>query len=77
MLKTFANFEFMVAGKVAKFLFEHDSSAPMTLEILKEMAFQITNFVAQVEMNSKAQADQQAKIEQNAVVEATKEADKE
>ena len=79
MIKTFGNLEFEIAGKAAKFLFEHDSGAPITIEILKDMAFQIVNFVGQVEAQAKAQAEKQLqdKKEQNTVAEAQEDIPKE
>jgi hypothetical protein len=55
MLKNFARLESIVETKIGHFLVENDTP----LVIVKEMLFQFTSYVAQLEAQAKAHAEKQ------------------
>lgn len=78
MLKVFARMEAVVGGKIGQFHFENDATT--TVETLKEMLFQFSAMVAQIEQQVKANQAVQALANAEAAaksVEAPVEAPKE
>lgn len=53
MIKTIAQFESTVEGKVGRFLLDHDTS----ISIAKQMVFEFLTYLGNIEATAKAQAE--------------------